>query len=78
MLDRMGAIVDRENEHLTIADESMEMLRKMYLKQIDVVQHGGDPIGMVRDEKKNQMIVAGGLYRWISPDERKQLLEKAA
>jgi hypothetical protein len=78
MLDSMGPISDRENENLTQADESMEMLRKMYLKQIDVVKRGGDPIGVVREEKKNQLIVAGGLYRWISPDERKQLLEAAA
>ena len=78
MLDSMGAIVDRENENLTEADKSMEMLRKMYLQQIEVVQNGGDPIGVVRDDKKNKMIVAGGLYRWISPDERKQLLERAA
>jgi len=50
----------------------------MYLKQIDVVKRGGDPLGVVRDEKKNQLIIAGGLYRWVSPEERKQLLEKAA
>ena len=78
MLDSMGTIVDRENENLTVADESMEMLRKMYFKQIAVVQNGGDPLGVVRDEKKNQLIIAGGLYRWVSPEERKQLLEKAA
>jgi len=78
MLDSMGTIVDRENENLTVADESMEMLRKMYLKQIAVVQNGDDPLGVVRDEKKNQLIIAGGLYRWVSPEERKQLLEKAA
>jgi hypothetical protein len=78
MLDSMGVTADRENEHLTVADESMEMLRKMYLAQIEVVKGGGDPIGVIRDEEKNRMIVAGGLYRWISPDERKQLLEKAA
>jgi 5,5'-dehydrodivanillate O-demethylase len=78
MLDSMGTISDRENEHLTRADESMEMLRKMYLEQIDVVKRGGDPIGVVRTEEKNKLIIAGGLYRWISPEERKQLLEAAA
>jgi hypothetical protein len=50
----------------------------MYLQQIEVVKSGGDPIGVVRDEKKNQLIIAGGLYRWISPSERDQLLERAA
>ena len=78
MLDSMGPIADRENENLTLADESMEMLRKMYLQQIEVVKSGGDPIGVVRDEKKNRLIIAGGLYRWISPEERKQMLEAAA
>jgi flagellar basal body rod protein FlgF len=77
MLDSMGAISDRENEHLTVADKSMEMLRKMYLKQMEVVKHGGDPIGVVRDEDKNKLIVAGGLYRWISSEERKQMLAAA-
>jgi hypothetical protein len=78
MLDSMGLISDRENENLTAADESMEMLRKMYLREIEAVKAGKDPIGVVRDEKKNQLIVIGGLYRWISPEERKQMLEAAA
>jgi 5,5'-dehydrodivanillate O-demethylase oxygenase subunit len=78
MLDSMGPIADRENENLTAADESMEMLRKMYLKGIETVKAGEDPKGVIRDKEKNKLIVIGGLYRWISPEERKQLLEAAA
>jgi 5,5'-dehydrodivanillate O-demethylase len=78
MLDSMGTIVDRENENLTQADKSMEMLRKLYLRQIEVIKNGGDPMGVVRDPEENKLIVAGGLYRWISPEERKQLLEAVA
>jgi len=58
VLDSLGNIVDRENEHLGPAiDEGMARLRMMYLKQIEVVKAGNDPKGTIRDRSKNQLII---------------------
>ena len=59
-------------------DLSIKMLREMYLKGIESVKAGKDPVGVVRDEKENEMIVIGGLYRWVSEDEYKKMKKTAA
>ncbi len=58
MMDSLGPIVDRENENMgPVIDEGMAMLRRMYLKEIEVVKAKGDPKGTIRDKGKNQLIV---------------------
>lgn len=78
ILDSLGPIVDRENENLSVIDEGVALVREMYLKQIEVVKAGGDPKGVVRDVKKNQLIVIGGTYKWISADERARMEQRTA
>ena len=78
ILDSLGPIADRENEHLSAIDEGVAMVRDMYLKQIEVVKAGGDPKGVIRDKRKNQLIVIGGSYKWISADERARLEQRTA
>lgn len=73
ILDSLGPVADRENEHLSVIDKGVAMVRDMYLKQIEVVTAGGDPKGVIRDKRKNQLIVIGGSYKWISSDERARL-----
>ncbi|MEE9143938.1 MAG: Rieske 2Fe-2S domain-containing protein [Candidatus Binatia bacterium] len=73
MLNSLGHIADRENENLSVIDGGIAMTREMYLKGIETVKAGGDPKGVIRDKQRNQLIVIGGLYRWISADERMQL-----
>ena len=73
ILDSLGPIVDRENENLSVIDGGIAIVRDMYLKQIEIVKAGRDPKGVIRDKKKNQLIVVGGNYRWISADERSQM-----
>jgi 5,5'-dehydrodivanillate O-demethylase len=73
MLDSLGPIVDRENENLSVIDEGITMLRDCYLRQIDALKAGRDPKGVVRNEKENQVIVVGGIYRWIGAAERQHL-----
>jgi hypothetical protein len=78
ILDSLGPIVDRENEHLSVIDEGVALLREMYLRQIEVVKRQGDPKGVIRDGKMNQLIVVGGSYRWISAQERAQIEQTTA
>ena len=54
---------------LGVGDEGIIELRKLLREQIERVQNGLEPIGMIRDPEKNQLIELGvineriGLYR---------------
>jgi 5,5'-dehydrodivanillate O-demethylase oxygenase subunit len=67
--ETQGPLTDRTREHLGVEDEGVIELRKMLREQIDRVQQGLDPIGIIRDPAKNQLIDLGvineriGLYR---------------
>jgi 5,5'-dehydrodivanillate O-demethylase len=54
--ETQGPITDRTKEHLGVADEGVIALRKLLKEQIEVVQKGGDPLGLVRDPEKNRII----------------------
>ncbi len=73
MLDSMGSLVPREKENLGVGDEGMRMLRQLYLDSIEKVKRGEDPVGTVRDEAKNQIIVIPTDYGWLSEQQFKQL-----
>jgi 5,5'-dehydrodivanillate O-demethylase len=77
MLDSLGPISDRENEHLSVIDQGVVMLREMLFAEMKAVQEGRDPKGVIRDATENELIVMGASYRWIMADEREQILENA-
>jgi 5,5'-dehydrodivanillate O-demethylase len=54
--ETQGAPTDRTQEHLGVGDEGIILLRKILREQIDIVRSGGEPLGVVRDAKKNQLI----------------------
>ena len=54
--ETQGAIADRTEERLGVGDEGIILLRKLLKEQIEVVQHGLDPIGVIRDSQKNRII----------------------
>jgi 5,5'-dehydrodivanillate O-demethylase oxygenase subunit len=54
--ETQGAIADRTEERLGIGDEGIILLRKLLKEQIEVVQQGLDPIGVMRDPQKNRII----------------------
>ena len=54
--ETQGAITDRTQEHLGAGDEGIILLRKVLREQIEIVQRGGDPLGVVRDPSKNELI----------------------
>ena len=69
MWETQGAVTDRTQERLGVGDEGIILFRKMLKEQIENVQRGFEPIGMVRDPEKNQIIELHvineriGLYR---------------
>jgi len=79
VVDSMGPIVDRQNEHLLPrGDVGMVQLRMMYLKALEDVKAGRDPMGTVRDEAKNKLIVIPCYERWIHEEEYRELRGLAA
>ncbi len=54
--ESQGAPTDRTLEHLGVCDEGIILLRKLLREQIDIVQNGGEPLGLVRDGRKNRLI----------------------
>jgi 5,5'-dehydrodivanillate O-demethylase len=51
-----GAIFDRTAERLGSSDLGIALFRDILREQIDLVQEGGDPMGLVRDEHDNNVI----------------------
>ena len=57
--ETQGPRTDRTQEHLGVGDEGIIELRKLLREQIERVQHGLDPIGIIRDPEKNRLIDLG-------------------
>lgn len=54
--ETQGPIMDRTQENLGVSDRGIVMLRKLIKEQIDIVRQGGDPMGVIREPKKNTII----------------------
>jgi 5,5'-dehydrodivanillate O-demethylase len=48
-----GAICDRGTEHLATSDRGVVLFRKLLLENIEKVERGEDPLGVIRDPAKN-------------------------
>jgi hypothetical protein len=51
-----GARYDRSQEHLGASDRGIVLYRQMLRQQIERVQAGGDPLGVIRDPARDSMI----------------------
>ena len=54
--ETQGPIVDRSTELLGASDKGILMYRKLLREQIELVQNGGEPAGVVRDAELNRII----------------------
>jgi len=54
--ESQGTVYDRSTEHLGATDKGVILLRRLYRESIEAVQKGRDPIGVVRDAAKNEII----------------------
>jgi len=51
-----GAIADRTREILGSSDRGIALYRKLLFDQVEVVRRGEDPLGVVRDERRNTIL----------------------
>ena len=51
-----GKIADRSRETLVSSDRGIVMLRKLFFEQLERVERGADPMGVIRDPGKNEII----------------------
>jgi 5,5'-dehydrodivanillate O-demethylase len=49
MWETQGPLTDRSVEHLSYSDRGVALLRKILKENIETVQRGGDPLGVIRD-----------------------------
>jgi len=70
ILESMGPLVDRENETLTTAAD--DGVRALHRREIAAVQAGRDPLGTVRDEEANRLIVLSPVYAPDKPTEPRE------
>jgi hypothetical protein len=54
--ESQGLIFDRSREYLGTSDASIVAFRKLLLESIQAVEHGKDPINVVRDDSDNELI----------------------
>jgi hypothetical protein len=54
--ESQGPIYDRTTEHLAYTDRGVILLRRLYKESIEAVEKGRDPLGVIRDPAKNQLI----------------------
>ncbi len=54
--ESQGLICDRTTEHLGVSDEGVILLRRLYKEAIEAVQKGLDPLGVIRDPAKNDIV----------------------
>jgi 5,5'-dehydrodivanillate O-demethylase len=63
VLETEGPIVARQNEHLATGDRGVVLLRNMVKREIEKVQRGEEPIGVIRDP--DQELIDTYIESWI-------------
>ncbi|MBI1847801.1 MAG: Rieske 2Fe-2S domain-containing protein [Candidatus Rokubacteria bacterium] len=56
-VEQQGVVSNREAEHLSASDRGIILLRQMLQEGLAAVEAGRDPLGVVRDEASNRVIV---------------------
>jgi 5,5'-dehydrodivanillate O-demethylase len=71
--ETQGPIADRTQERLATSDRGVAMLREMLRREIEKVQKGLDPKGVIRDPAENKMIDTKLEESLHGPESRRQL-----
>jgi 5,5'-dehydrodivanillate O-demethylase len=75
IMDSLGGIVDRENENLlTYGDYGIQRLRQLYLREMERVEAGQDPLGTIRDPAQHTVIPVPAYEMEVDEAERKTLM----
>jgi 5,5'-dehydrodivanillate O-demethylase len=54
--ESQGPIFDRSREHLGVSDRGLIMMREIMTDCIEGIKRGNDPVGVIRDFSKNEII----------------------
>ncbi len=73
--ETQGPISDRTDERLGTADGGIVMLREMMFKEIEKVQKGQDPKGVIRDPAQDKIIDTKLSDSLVGPESRGELRE---
>jgi 5,5'-dehydrodivanillate O-demethylase len=76
--ETQGPISDRTHERLATADRGIVMLREMMMRELDKVENGFDPLGVIRDPAKNTVIDTKLAQSLQGPEFRRNLRTAAA
>lgn len=66
--EQAGVFVDRTKEHLVGTDAGIVQMRRLMRESMEIVEKGGDPIGIIRDPAKQK--VHFRLHMGVSKDDR--------
>ena len=70
--ESQGVIVDRTKETLATSDQGIAMLRRMLRDDLVAIEQGKDPMGIIRDTGKNQMIAFDAKKNFTDIDKNHQ------
>lgn len=71
--ETQGAVTDRTQERLGTGDEGIILLRKLLKEQIERVQKGLDPLGVIRNPQQNRIIELNVINERIGLHRRQSL-----
>ena len=57
-----GPVTLHSEEHLRLSDKGVAQLRRMLEAQLEVVAHGGDPLGVTHDPAKEMVRLEAGNF----------------
>ncbi len=76
--ETQGPIADRTTERLATSDRGIVMLRELMNREMDRVEAGEDPKGVVRDPAENEMLDTRLAESLVGPETQKRLRNAAA
>ena len=76
--ETQGPVSDRMHERLATSDRGIVMLREMMMRELDKVEQGFDPLGVIRDPAKNTVIDTKLAQSLKGPEFRRDLRAAAA
>jgi 5,5'-dehydrodivanillate O-demethylase len=81
VLETQGPIAQREIEHLATADRGVVLMRNLLRREIEKVQHGLEPIGLIRDPERDLIDTYIHIYLDMMrrfPNERSRAMARQA
>ena len=61
-----GTVADRTREHLRSSDVGITMMRNRFFEELEAMEQGRDPKGVIRDARKAKAIVLPDMARELN------------